>query len=661
MERLKIDKVFVLLGAIFLTALCLPVVAQDESSIRLIIKEADIKELDKAASYKENAEKLIEEANGINMEVLTLQSGADQDDKAAKKKTAQLENSAVQKQIQASALYAKSNELRFGLYKRYIDGFWKNHAGEENNYLNAKLLEEQASGDYYEAANARSDAKKMDDGYAKVEKLNQANDLENQAIEKQVKALSAYFNLGETLAETPSTPENTAVSPGDSTPQINPEPADSNVLAVDTLYTTTEQPQVVSPESHTEQTLPGNIEVNQSMIDAYNRYIAAGQFNDTTIRTGKISGITSFDADNILQIWYEYLYGNNAFWTTPQALASDTIGQGKGAEASVSKAPETSGLGEASKAAGDKEIGIVTDENVGSLVPADEEVIYRVQLAANRSELTQRTLSKMYYGNKQVETVNENGWYKYSVGDFSTYAEANQFRKSTGIKNAFVIAYRKGARRTETAAKEVGEASQTRYTPPAEGQRMPAGLVFRIQVAANRVPMTVSQLKRIYPGAYPVEMISEEGWYKYQLMGVRLFSDALQIARGISSPGAFIVAYEDGVKANLADAVKKNKELEESVRTKGRSVLQDEVEFHLQIAASKTVMPADELKSIYNGAEPVSIIYEEGWYKYHIKAGNSAELAEQFKQSCGIPKAFIVPYKRATKINYFEAIQESKK
>jgi len=40
-------------------------------------------------------------------------------------------------------------------------------------------------------------------------------------------------------------------------------------------------------------------------------------------------------------------------------------------------------------------------------------------------------------------------------------------------------------------------------------------------------------------------MIEEDGWYKYQLLGVRLYSDALTILKDIPVKGAFVSAYED--------------------------------------------------------------------------------------------------------------------
>jgi hypothetical protein len=143
-------------------------------------------------------------------------------------------------------------------------------------------------------------------------------------------------------------------------------------------------------------------------------------------------------------------------------------------------------------------------------------------------------------------------------------------------------------------------------------------------------------------------------------MGVRLYSDAIQLIKNVNTTGAFIVAYENGTKLNLAEAVKKNKDLENSVRSMGRKGLIDEMEFHLQLAASRAAMPPEELKTLYGGSEPVAVIYEDGWYKYHLKAENSPEMADQFKQSCAVPGAFIIAYKRAAKIGYYQALQDLK-
>lgn len=640
----KAARYFSLILVVLLALKGLSLKAQNESVIRAIITEGDLKKLQKADDLKVQADNLFEEANRLNMEVFSVQADPTLDEKAGKKKAAQLESQALQKQQESASLYEKCNEIKFTLYKQYIDAFWKSHEGKENDYLNAKLLEEQASDNYFQAISYRLEAKKMDAGYARIEKLTEANNLELQAIQKQVSALSNYYGI----SEEPTANEVVLTTDTSEPSEINnvqSEPTSENISIPETG-----QPAQRETSAQPEYTLPaGGVVVNQSMIDRYNRYISSGQLNDTTLSTGKIAGVNEFDRDNLLKLWYEYLYGRQATDEEQQLVQkSDTA---VAADQTTAVTP--------SAGSPEKEIGIVTDQNRGTLIPADDEVIYRVQIAANKSELTQKALSKMYYGNKNVEMLNENGWFKYSVGDFSSYEEANNFRKQSGMSNAFVVAYRKGTRFVQNEETPVNQPVEAAYTPQGNN-RLPSGLIFRIQVAASRVPLTIGQLKRIYPGNYPVEMILEDGWYKYQFMGVRLYSDALQIIRNVSSNGVFIVAYENGAKIDLASAVKKNKELEELVKTRGRKGYIQEIEFHLQLAASRVAMKPDELSSLYHGSESISVVYEDGWYKYHLKAGNSAEEAEQFRKTSGIPKAFIVPYKSAMKIDLLQAIQELK-
>lgn len=660
----------------FLFASLLSLHAQGELEIRSIINEGDVKKLIKADEYKVNADQLTEEASRLNMDVLLMQADPDLDEKTKAKKAGQIESQAQQKQIQASSLYEKCNEIKFSVYKQYIDEFWKNHEGEETDYLNAKLLEEQSSDHFFQALSYRIEAKRIDDVYSRLMKLNDANSLENEAIIKQVTALAAYYMKIETPAVSEAAPdaETKADLYEETTPAVVSEIPEMAVTQADFSEVDTTKNQPGLPENFTGQPvpdameapvatlddtqivpadegLPDRMEINQSMIDSYNRYIALGNFNDTTLSTGKIAGIHDFDTDRMLQLWYEYIYGHQIY--EPQQELAKTADSSILAE-EVIPAVTTRPVSDEKS-----EIGIITEENRGKIIPADEEVIYRVQIAANRTELSQRALSRMYYGQKSVEMVNENGWYKYSVGDFATYEEASKFRNSTGMSNAFVVAYRKGTQFVSGRSEVVEEAYRV-FTPEGE-QRLPSGILFRIQVAASRVPLNMGQLRRIYTGDYSIEMIKEDGWYKYQFMGVRLYSDAIQLLKHVNTKGAFIAAYENGAKIDLDEAVIKTKELEDKVRSYGRKGQLQEIEFHLQLAASRVPVSSDELKLLYGGSEPVSVIYEDGWYKYHLKSGNSPEMAAELKKTCLVEKAFIVPYKRAAKIGYYEAIQEIKK
>jgi hypothetical protein len=588
----------------------------------------DLKKLVKADGYSKDAGDLMEEVNRINMQLLSAQGDSDINISSADKKYKQLEAQAWQKQVQASALYEKCNTLKFTTYKKAIEAFWSNHPGAETDFLNEKLLEEQASDNYFQAASYRIDAKRMKDGNPRIEKLTEANNLESEAIQKVLTALATCYDLQT------ATDETTA----------------QEAVQAETVVSAPGQRKDSLPQGFSVPDSSGRLNINQDMIDMYNRYVNHEPLTDTTLSTGKLTGVTHFDSDNILELWYAYLYGRNGEESDVDLPAPEN----EITTPAVIQTPQQAVPSEQK----DTEIGIVTDENRAKLVPADEEIIYRVQIAARRSELTQRALSRIYYGNKNVEMINENGWFKYSVGDFTDYEEANKFRKSSGISSAFVVAYRKGkVQLTQVQVTEVDTAVVS--LPEATVQMVPSGLIFRIQVAASRVPLTLGQFARLYSGDYPVEMVEEDGWYKYQLMGVRLYSDAIRIIRDVKTKGVFIVAYKDGVKQNLAESVNSSLQMERAEKSHGKNHIQD-IEFHLQLAASKVSLRSAEVAKLYNGPEKVSVVLDGGWYKYHLKAGNSIETAKSLKQKCGIDKAYIVPYRKAVKIGLFEALQEIK-
>jgi len=336
----------------------------------------------------------------------------------------------------------------------------------------------------------------------------------------------------------------------------------------------------------------------------YNRYLSDTLYKGEDFLTPEIlARIGSYDADQILNIWYNYAYGQSyspeyeeQLLAEQRSRSADSIPE----DLSVEQYQEYQDMTiqdkvEEAKQAAQTELKLVEihegEEDKLELLPADENIIYRVQLAANRAELTQRALQSIYYGKKQIEMIMEDGWFKYSIGDFDDYRSADKFRSQCGVRNAFIVAYRKGTRFVTSSQAEVIT------TPPSEYAVSPdmEGLLFRVQIAASRIRLNKEQLASIYGGPYPVELIEEEGWYKYQILGVRLFSDALRIIRDVKVKGSFVIALDNNNKINLLDAVKRSRKLEKEVQTFGRRRRVKDIEFHVQVAASKVPLRADEL------------------------------------------------------------------
>ncbi|MBN1182259.1 MAG: OmpA family protein [Bacteroidales bacterium] len=69
--------------------------------------------------------------------------------------------------------------------------------------------------------------------------------------------------------------------------------------------------------------------------------------------------------------------------------------------------------------------------------------IYRVQICAARKPVSEQSLKKKYNGDRPIYTFEEEGYYKYSIGDFDTYYDAKIVMKESKVQDAFIAAYDK--------------------------------------------------------------------------------------------------------------------------------------------------------------------------------------------------------------------------
>lgn len=74
-------------------------------------------------------------------------------------------------------------------------------------------------------------------------------------------------------------------------------------------------------------------------------------------------------------------------------------------------------------------------------IPEEEKVVFRVQIAAHTVQLEPDYIKTFYTGNEEVKEVNEGAWFKYQLGEFETFEEADDLRIKCRVPRSFIVAY----------------------------------------------------------------------------------------------------------------------------------------------------------------------------------------------------------------------------
>ncbi len=90
---------------------------------------------------------------------------------------------------------------------------------------------------------------------------------------------------------------------------------------------------------------------------------------------------------------------------------------------------------------GENDDGFGPGEEFDYTETEDDLIFFRVQLVAVSSPLSDNKIKEIYNGYAQVLEEFHDGLYKYWAGTFYTYNEAERFRKSIDVDDAFVVAF----------------------------------------------------------------------------------------------------------------------------------------------------------------------------------------------------------------------------
>lgn len=88
-------------------------------------------------------------------------------------------------------------------------------------------------------------------------------------------------------------------------------------------------------------------------------------------------------------------------------------------------------------------------------------ISFRVQIAAHTVRMEDSYIQdNIYFGQLPIKEIHEGGWYKYSIGEYENFNEANALLKSSRVAKSFVVAYQGASKLSIKEALEIIKENQ---------------------------------------------------------------------------------------------------------------------------------------------------------------------------------------------------------
>ncbi|HAN19094.1 MAG: hypothetical protein A2X13_02635 [Bacteroidetes bacterium GWC2_33_15] len=542
----------------------------------------DQKKLEKVKEINQEAQKLNDEANSLYSEIAEYDDSDPKNTEIIEK----LKNKALKFQLEALELQKEANFIEYNVLNNNLAELKSKYSINNDIPIELKIQEEQAGELFYKAEKLRNEAYLLekDELEMRFSKLSGAQEYERTGIES-LEQLKDIFAGNQTI-------ETNTYS--------NPNAGENDKT----------------------------VEINEELLKSFLNYLNRKDSFLTVNKYYSILYSDSITASSIRNAWDDYLYADISSTQTDEAYETGT-------DDALNIPDEVE--------PGDISADLIEDDIEKTNTDIYKDVIFKIQVAADKSQLPQHSLQKIYEGNKTVKMINENGWNKYSIGDFKSYAEADVFRGLLKVGDAFIVAYKDG---TKIDTPEMLKEQKRSANKEISSADISGGVIFKVQIAADKVKLSENQLAAIYGGNEPVALREEDGWYKYSVGTLNTYEQAVALNKSTHVKGSFVVAFRDGIRIPLNDA-RKGKLSETS--------LNEDIVFKVQVAADKKQLSSEKLHVIYSGYEKINRFEEDGWYKYAVGEFNNFNDANEFRKNCNVKGAFVVAFKGDKKINVLDA------
>ena len=90
-----------------------------------------------------------------------------------------------------------------------------------------------------------------------------------------------------------------------------------------------------------------------------------------------------------------------------------------------------------------------------------------------------------------------------------------------------------------------------------ENKNPMAGKVYEVQISASKTKVPLKDLARIYPETNKIKYRYSKGWHKYTIGHFYNYKEAAALREQLKSNKYFVVCYQDGVRIEITDKMKK--------------------------------------------------------------------------------------------------------
>ena len=291
---------------------------------------------------------------------------------------------------------------------------------------------------------------------------------------------------------------------------------------------------------------------------------------------------------------------------------------------------------------------------------------FRLQIATTNEPCTTDSLQKRYNIEDSIVEAFEKGWYQYSLEGFTSYQGADRFRKQHNIKQAFIFACEKAKPdppgqvpdnlaedkdMENTANEKQGKEVEATDHKPSEG------LVFKVQFAARKEPLTKAQIRSMYRGSQVVSQNREGSWYRYAIGQCPTYHHAARLKDHIRIKGSWVVAYRDGQSVTNYPRNPPEKTCPSIAIIRNINEKED-LFFSIQITSGRDKLTAGELIRVYCGDQPVLEINAASNYKYAVGIYSTYQEAAKQKKNICVPGAFVIAIKKGQIMNLQAALKQ---